>query len=172
MKRIKKHLPTRDQLKNTRSLRFLGDHILEPNLWHFNRYSLSFAFLIGGFCTFLPVPFQSLPCVLLCIWIRCNIPVAVAVVWISNPITMGPMMYFAYRVGGRVLQQERAYSPLDPSFEWFMNQLSDIWQPLIVGSLVCGIVTGVTGFVAVRIYYRWRIHRYKIRKMEERATRT
>ena len=171
MKNFKKHLPTREQLKNTRSLRFLGDHILDPNLWHFNRYSLSFAFLVGGFCTFLPVPFQSIPCVLLCIWIRCNIPVAVVVVWISNPITMGPMMYFAYRVGGRLLQQAPEYSPLDPSFEWFMNQLSDIWQPLIVGCLFCGLVTGVTGFVAVRVYYRWRIHRYKLRKLGERATR-
>jgi len=172
MKRLKRHLPTREQLKNTRSLQFLGHRIQEPNLWHFNRYSLSFAFLVGGFCCFLPFPFQSIPCVMLCIWVRCNIPVAVAVVWISNPITMGPMMYFAYRVGGWLMQKDREYSPVDPSFEWFMDQLTFIWQPLIVGSLFCGVVTGITGFVAVRVYYRWRITRYKQKKREQRAKTT
>ena len=42
---------------------------------------------------------------MLCILRRCNIPIAIAVVWISNPITMGPMMYFAYKLGGAVTGQ-------------------------------------------------------------------
>ena len=87
---------------------------------------------------------------------------------------MGPMMYFAYRVGGWALNQERAYSPVDPSFQWFTNQLGEIWQPLIVGTTLCGIVTGVLGFLAVRLYFRWRVAAYKRRKRAERmaATRT
>jgi uncharacterized protein (DUF2062 family) len=162
--RIKKYLPTRERLKKTRSLQFLGDMILEPNLWHLNRYSLSFAALIGGFCMFLPIPFQMVPAALLCVWIRCNVPVTLLLVWSSNPITMGPMMYFAYRVGLWLLGMENQTNLSDPSFQWFMDQIGQIWQPLILGCLMCGSVVGITGFIAVRLYYRWRVTRYKQRK--------
>ena len=165
---MKRYLPKRERIKNIPALQFLGNRILEPNLWHFNRHSLSFAFLIGGIGCFLPIPFQTLPCVLLSIWIRCNVPVTVAVLWISNPITIGPMMFFAYLVGNRLLGSEQQPTPMDPTFEWFMGQLAGIWQPLILGSLVCGLITGIIGFLTIRIYYRWRIARYKQRKQRQR----
>ena len=167
--RIKKYLPTREQLRKTRSLQFLGDMILEPNLWHFNRYSLSFAALVGGFCAFLPMPFQMIPAAVICVWIRCNVPVTILLVWVSNPITMGPMMYFAYRVGLVLLGQDSQLALEAPNFEWFMDQIGQIWQPLILGCLMCGSVVGVTGFVAVRLYYRWRITRYKQRKRSRQS---
>lgn len=165
---MKRYLPTREKVKQMRELSFLGNRIFEPNLWHFNRYSLSVAFLVGGICTFLPIPFQMIPCVLLCVWVRCNIPLALVVVWISNPITMGPMMFLAYRVGGWVLGIEQEFSPIDPSFEWFTEQISIIWLPLVVGCVVCGVTLGMTGFTAIRLYYRWRITRYKQRKIDAR----
>lgn len=161
---FKRHLPTREQLRNTRSLQFLGHLIFEPNLWHFNRHSLSFAALIGGFCCFLPIPFQMIPAVLLCIWIRCNIPVTIAFVWISNPITLPPMLYFAWHVGAWVLGIERAGPPDEVTLEWFSQQVINGWQPLLLGSVICGSVTGITGFLTIRIYYRWRIARYKHRR--------
>jgi len=165
---LKKYLPTREQIADIRVLSSLRHLLLEPNLWHMTRYSLSFGFLVGGICCFLPIFFQTLPCVLICIWIRCNVPVAVLVVWISNPITMGPMMYFAYRVGGWILGTEQEITLLDPSLEWFIDQLAIIWEPLVVGSLICGVAFGMTGFIAIRLYYRWRIARYKLRKLDAR----
>lgn len=166
--RLKKHLPTREQLRNIRALKFLGERLHEPNLWHFNRHSLSFAFLIGGFCSFLPIPFQTIPCALLAIWLRCNIPVSIVIVWFSNPLTMGPMMYFAYKVGSMLMNQNEGIAPLDASIEWFYNQVAIIWQPLLLGSLVCGLTAGITGFIGVRLYYRWRVSRYKKRKRQAR----
>ena len=162
---LKKYLPTSEQIAQIRVLSSLRHLLLEPNLWHMNRYSLSFGFLIGGFCCFLPIFFQTVPCVLLCVWIRCNVPLAVLVVWISNPITTGPMMYFAYRVGLRILGTEQEIALLNPSLGWFIDQLSIIWQPLLVGSLACGFAFGMAGFIVIRLYYRWRIARYKLRKV-------
>ncbi len=157
---VKKYLPTREQLREVKSLRMLGERIFEPNLWHFNRHSVSFAVLIGAICCFLPIPFQMIPCILLCVMIRCNVPLAVGIVWISNPITMPPMMYFAYRVGTLILDQNNQVLEIDLSLEWLTAQFAVVWQPLLLGSLVCGISTGVTGFIAVRLYWRWRISRY------------
>lgn len=165
---LKKHLPTSEQVAKIRVLSSLRHLLLEPNLWHMNRYSLSFGFLIGGICCFLPIFFQTVPCVLLCVWIRCNVPLAVLVVWISNPITTGPMMYFAYRVGLWVLGTEQEIALLNPSLGWFIDQLSIIWQPLLVGSLACGFAFGIAGFIVIRLYYRWRIVSYKLRKVNAR----
>ena len=157
---LKRYLPSRDQIRETRSLRFLGAVILESNLWHFNRHSLSYAVLIGCICCFLPIPFQMVPCALLCILLRCNIPVAILIVWISNPITYGPMMYFAYTVGLRLLGMATPTIPELLTFDWFLEQLADVWLPLLVGCLICGLITGAIGFLSVRLYYRWRINRY------------
>jgi len=165
---LKKYLPTSKQIAEIRALSFLRHLLLEPNLWHMNRYSLSFGFLIGGICCFLPIFFQSVPCVLLCVWIRCNVPVAVLVVWISNPITFGPMMYFAYRVGLWILGTEQEIELLNPSLKWFVDQISIVWQPIIVGSLACGVAFGMAGFIVIQLYYRWRVSRYKLRKLDAR----
>ena len=163
---LKKYLPSRDQLSKTRSLSFLGNLIFEPNLWHFNRHSLSFAVLIGSIFCFFPIPFQMVPCALLCILIRCNIPVAILLVWVSNPITYGPMMYFAYRVGLGLLGMDTPSIPDSPTFEWFFEQLADIWKPLLSGCLICGFSAGIIGFLVIRLYYRWRIVRYLKRRYQ------
>ena len=164
---LKKYLPSKDQLKKTRSLRFLGDLIFEPNLWHFNRHSLSFAALIGCVFAFLPIPFQMIPCVLICIVIRCNVPVAILLVWVSNPITYGPMMYFAYRVGLGLMGVETLDIPMERNFEWFFEQLTDVWQPLLIGCLACGFSSGIFSFTLIRFYYRWRIADY-LKKRHQR----
>jgi hypothetical protein len=80
------------------------------------------------------------------------------------------MMYFSYRVGLSILGTEQS-TLLNPSLEWFINQLNVIWQPLIVGSLACGIAFGMAGFIAIRLYYRWRIARYKLKKLDARKRR-
>lgn len=157
---LRKYLPTREQLREIKSLQFLGEMIFEPNLWHFNRHSVSYAVLFGLFCCFLPIPFQMIPCVLSCVLIRCNVPLAIALVWTSNPITMPPMMYFAYRVGTGLLGQSNQVVSIDLSLEWLTAQLAIVWQPLLLGSLVCAVTSGLIGFVIVQLYWRWKVSKH------------
>jgi len=157
---LKKYLPTREQLRAQKSLRFLGEMIFEPNLWHMNRHSVSWAFWVGIFCCFLPIPFQMIPCLFICIWIRCNVPISIALVWISNPITMPPMMYATYRLGLLILDQPSQVEGIEISVEWFTAKLSEVWQPLLLGSLLTGFALGALGFMSVRLYWRWRVTRY------------
>lgn len=159
MKKFQKYLPTREQMRDTRSLRFIEHLIFEPNLWHFNRHSVSWAYLIGFFCCFLPMPFQMLPCAILCVWIRCNVPLAMVIVWISNPLTITPLFYFTYRLGIWMLGQPDTFTSIEFSMTWFSQQLSVIWQPLLLGSVTCGLFLGTTSFVIVRIYWRWKVTR-------------
>ena len=91
---IKRYLPSRERVNSIESLRFLGDIRNEPNLWHINRHSVARAFLIGVFLAFIPMPFQMLAAAFGALMINANLPLSVALVWISNPITMPPLFYF------------------------------------------------------------------------------
>ena len=68
-------------------------------MWHINRRSVSTAIFIGLFCAFIPLPSQMLLAALIAIWLKVNLPLSVALVWVSTLITMGPMFYFAYKLG-------------------------------------------------------------------------
>ena len=156
---MKKYLPTKDQVRRQRSLRFLGDVLFENNLWHFNRHSVSYAMLVGWFCCFLPIPFQMVPGLMICIWVGANVPLTLAIIWISNPLTIPPMFYASYRLGAWLLGVPSNVSTISLSWDWLSGQIGAIWQPLILGSLVVGTTLGLIGFASVRLYWRWRVNR-------------
>lgn len=169
----RKYLPSRDRLRKEKSLAFLGEMIFEPNLWHFNRHSVSFAVLVGVFCCFLPIPFQMIPCVLICVWIRCNVPLAIALVWISNPFTMPPMFYTTYKLGTWILGEPNQVSRVDLSWDWLSAQVGVVWEPLLLGSLLTGITLGSLAFIVVRLYWRWKVSRdWSMRRLRKRIAKT
>ena len=92
--------------------------------------------------------FQTLAALVLSIFFRANIPVAFVGIWINNPFTMLPMYYLAYTVGKDVL-----HIPQQPHFQssflWFWHNLNHIWQPFLLGSLICGIVLGLATYLTV-----------------------
>ncbi len=83
---------------------------------------------------------------MLCWVFRCNVPIGVSLVWISNPITMGPIFYFAYKLGTWILGTDIQPEGTEFSFGWLWDNLVGIGYPLLVGSFICGWVSGITGF--------------------------
>jgi uncharacterized protein (DUF2062 family) len=164
---LRRYLPDPREVSENPALRPVGKWLKNPEIWHMNRRSIAGATFIGLFCAFVPIPFQMLLAAVLAIGARCNLPLAVAWVWISNPITIGPMFYFTYRLGAWLLNMEVAVDSIELSFSWLMDNLDDIGYPLIFGSLLCGWVAGVTGFVLVRV--SWRLH--VISRWRERKAR-
>ena len=125
---------------------------------------------IGLFCAFLPIPFQMLVAGALAIVSRCNLPLSVALVWITNPITIPPMFYFSYRLGAWLLDMQLEVDTVVISWAWLGENLGRIGYPLLFGSLVCGWVSGVTGMVVVRLL--WRLHvirRWRARRERRKA---
>ena len=81
---LKRYLPTAADVRANRSLNFLGARLHDPNLWHLNRRSVSIAAAVGGFCAFIPLPVQ-MPCAAIAsLMLRCNMPLALALVWTSS----------------------------------------------------------------------------------------
>jgi uncharacterized protein (DUF2062 family) len=153
---IRRYLPTPEKLREYSALRPLGKLIHNEDIWHLNRRSAAGAVFIGLFCAFLPMPFQMLPAGALAVMFRCNLPISLALVWVTNPLTMPPMFYFSYRLGSWLLGREASVTKLSLSTEWLIDNLVNVGYPLIFGSLVCGWVLGITGFVLMRVL--WRLH--------------
>ena len=121
----------------------------------------------------IPVPSQMLFAAVCAILFRANLPLSVALVWISNPLTMGPIFYFNYVVGTYILGQEASEDlHFELSWDWIINVLGDVWQPLYLGSILVGIILGISSFFVIHVL--WRLHvikHWKLRKERRKLKR-
>ncbi|GAA4652423.1 DUF2062 domain-containing protein [Kistimonas scapharcae] len=166
-KLFQRFMPDPSRLRENRSLNFLGEHMFDPNLWHLNRRTAAMAFFVGIFCAFLPIPFQMLLAAVLAFLLRCNLPLSVALVWITNPFTMPVIFYFTYKVGCYILQTPVSPLGFEASLEWLKTELSRIWLPLYLGSVITGLIAGALSYISIRLFWRWHI----IRNWRERRKR-
>lgn len=162
-------MPTPHKIRASASLKILGEWLHDPNVWHLNRRSASLAFLVGLFCAFLPIPIQMLVAATIAVIVHCNLPLAVALVWITNPFTMGPIFYGAYKIGAFILQTPvHAYS-FALSWEWLSESFINIWKPLLLGSLLCGISSGLVGYFTINWLWRRQVVKRWQTRVQERA---
>jgi len=176
-KLIRRYLPDPHKIRDHKHLRLFGSLLLDPNLWHLNRRSASGAFAVGLFMAFVPMPFQMIPAAAFSILFRVNLPISVALVWITNPITMPPIYYLCYRFGAWVLGTPLKTVEFDISWEWLTTELLRIWQPFLFGSLLVGAVLAVAGYFGIQALWRWHVIRdwekrksqRKLQRAEERS---
>ncbi len=155
---FKKYTPNRDDVKEYKMLNFLGSSLFHEDLWKFNRISFCRATVIGLFWGWMPMMFQMIPAAYCAVVFRANLPLSVAGVWISNPITMPAMMYFAYIFGNNILGLNPIYNEFKLNSEWIISALGNIWEPLLVGTLIIGVVSSVIGYFLMHI--SWKIYAY------------
>jgi uncharacterized protein (DUF2062 family) len=166
---FKRYMPDPASIREHKSLRFLGRLLHDPNLWHLNRHSVSRAMGIGLFAAFMPIPLQMLLAAVLAIIARANMPISVSLVWLTNPITMPPVFYGTYKLGSWLLDMPARSLPDELSWEWISGQLSTVWQPFLLGSLVAGVVFGVAGYCLTQWYWRWWVGRqWRLRRARRR----
>ncbi len=164
---FKRWLPDPATFKKHPALNFMSHLLQDPNLFHLNRHSVSGAFFIGLFVAFLPTPGQMPIAALLGFACRVNVPLSVALVWFSNPVTMPPLFYAAYELGGWVLSTPPTAISLQFSWEWFLEEFPNFWQPLLVGCLLLGVVCGGIGYITMQLFWRWQV----VRNWEKRKQR-
>lgn len=135
--------------------RWLG----HPNLWHLNRRSVPGAVAIGLFCGLIPGPFQMIGAVLLAVPWRKNLPVALAMTFYTNPLTIVPLYLVAYAYG-RLLLGADAAGAQAASFEWdwslqaFIGWATSLGKPLATGLLALAATLAVLGYFATDLAWR------------------
>lgn len=152
---IRRYLPSPDKLRESKALGVFGNLIFAPNLWHLNRKSFSGAFSLGLFAAFIPVPFQMLISAAGALIFRVNLPLSVALVWITNPITMPAIFYFCYLVGAFLLDTPVQSMDFELSTEWLKTELTRIWQPFLFGCLIMAILSSSFGYLFARLFWRY-----------------
>ncbi|MFO8002958.1 DUF2062 domain-containing protein [Thioalkalivibrio sp.] len=168
-KLIKKWFPAYESVRGHRALEMLGPRLRAPDLWHLNRRSVAGAFAVGLFVAFLPIPMQMLLAAAIAIWLRVNLPISVLLVWISNPLTMPPIFYTAYRIGRWILDEPRRSLRVEMTMDWLTGDLLTIWKPLLTGSLVLAVLASAIGYLVIRVLWWFSVmERLKVRRLRLR----
>ncbi|CCQ11850.1 hypothetical protein PALB_27510 [Pseudoalteromonas luteoviolacea B = ATCC 29581] len=158
-KTIQRFMPDHNKIKEQKSLKIFGSLLHDANLWHLNRRSARGAFAIGLFFAFIPVPFQMVLAAALAIPCRVNLPISVALVWITNPLTMPPIFYVAYLVGAAVLGQEQQPFHFEANLQWLSESMSTIGPAFITGSLVCAFSASIIGYFGIDLLWRRSVNK-------------
>jgi len=165
---IKKWIPSAESIKSSKSLRFLGKLIDDPNLFHFNRRSVSLAFFWGIMIGLLPpIPVHTPAAALAALVSRCNLPLAIAVVWVGNPVTIPFIMFMSYHLGRFILHVEPIAS-LEFSWAWLSTQFGLIWKPYLVGSFVGAFAIASVSYCLTNFMWRWNVRRKWQARQEKR----
>lgn len=144
-------------------LKILGPLLHDRRLWALTRRSVPGAVAVGLFTMYLPPFGQYLIAAVAAALLRVNLPIAVSLVWITNPLTIPPLFYFSYCLGCALLGQPS--HALEASFWFDWHSWLSVLYPLALGNLVCGTVLAVLGYAAAVCYWRWHlVYRLKQRK--------
>lgn len=145
-------------------------HLLhDPRLWAVRRRWVVPAFALGLFIAFMPFPGHTLMGALSALALRVNIPVAAVSTWVSNPATMGPMYYLAYKLGAVLLGAEEKAFGFSMTFDWVTHTFVNIWQPMLLGCVLLGAAAAFIGYVTLDVLWRISIANYKSRKRGQRG---
>jgi uncharacterized protein (DUF2062 family) len=180
---FRKYLPSHESVRQNRHIRFFGAALHHPNLWHLNRKSVAGGTAVGLFCGLVPGPLQMLSAALLAILFRVNLPVAVILTWYTNPFTIVPLYYIAYKLGMFVTGGNSRSLPggdLDllglPIADWvpaLLTWLAAMGKPFLLGLFLLALILAVSGYLLALA--AWRVHVMlswkKRRRMRSFATR-
>ena len=161
---FKRLLPEHQVFRQHRQIGKLGNILHDPNIFHLNRHSAAGGIAIGLFLAFMPIPGQMFLAALLAIYFHVNLPLAVMFVFVTNPITIPPLFYLCYRIGAYILQKQPRKLNFELSMDWFSGVIYEIWDALLLGSLLLGTLSALAGYIIVRLLWRIAI----VRKWEER----
>lgn len=166
-KYLRKVLPSHDTLRNHRYLQRLGPRLGHHRLWQLHRRSVAGGVAVGMVSGLVPGsnPVQFLVAAAGAVALRVNLPLAVLATLYSNPFTILPLYYAAFRLGVFITGAdadampdvsfslgERGWSELVPAaLEW----LASLGKPLAIGIPSLALLLGAAAYVLVD--WSWRI---------------
>ena len=156
-KTVRRFIPDGKAVLETPTLGHFKARINNSKLLNINRHSVSLAVYVGVFCAFMPIPAQTILALLMCYWLGANFPIAAICIWISNPITIPPMFYLTYRLGSMLLGTEPIALKISFSLDWLMELSNQVLLPLLVGSVLSGIILATAGYLLVLQLWKWKV---------------
>lgn len=145
-----KKVPRQRHVRGTWLHRMLGDCLFAPGLWRPSGNKVAAGVATGLFWAMMPIPFQMVPAGATAYFLRFNVPAAITLVWVTNPVTWPVILYWQYRLGAWLLGQK---GPPDAQAS-LLSSLSGVPLPLLLGCLVCGAIIAPVSYIAAAVLWR------------------
>lgn len=174
MKRLRDWLPSAESIRTNRWLRWLGPALHHPRLWHISRRGVALGMALGFFFGLL-VPLAQIPLsAAAAVALRANVPAAVVSTLVTNPVTLGPLYYAAWRLGSMLLGEpaEAPSVPIGvveegaPDESWWeeaRRRILGVGKPLMLGLSILATVVGIATYFLVSVAWKlsvlWKRHR-------------
>lgn len=139
--------------------------------WSLNRRSVTRAVALGCFIAFIPPFIPHTPmAILLSIVLRVNIPVTLAAIFITNPLTMVPLYYAAYWLGCHVL----GLAPVTKAMllkagphSWHALSAGPILKPFVLGCFILSICVAALAYVILGLSWHLALvyHFYRRKRL-------
>jgi len=176
-------MPSHDAIRQNRHIARFGPRLQHHDLWRFRRRSVAGGVAAGMLAGLVPGsnPVQFTLAAIIAIVFRVNLPIAVIVTLYSNPFTIVPLYFAAFKLGQLVLLQGNGGIPplafgLEGKSlrEWLpaaLDWLASVGKPLLVGLPLLAVILAVIGYFAVD--WAWRLHVCYLwrRRRRQRAAR-
>lgn len=103
-------------LKQNRFKRWFARHFMDKVVWKPTRHTFAGGVAVGLFAMMLVIPGQMGIAAVLAAMFRVNIPIAVVVTWITNPVTMAPVAWWEIEFGNWFIEAVGMGNP--PPLDW------------------------------------------------------
>ena len=139
---------------------FLDKHKLPREYFATTRRSVTKGVLVGLFWGFIPMPFQMAGVIATTPFFRFNVPIGLATVWLSNPITYPPLWYLEYKTGNLILGRQ-GIDNIDLTMQWFSSHWDDIVLPLYVGTAFYSTIVSYLIYLGLNWLWKRSVHKEK-----------
>jgi uncharacterized protein (DUF2062 family) len=132
---------------------------IAPEFLSTNRKMVSRAVFVGIFIAFIPMPLHMLSVLAIASLVNFNIPIALAMCWLSNPFTMPPIYYMEYLTGSFFLGNNPP--DVELTLEWFSANIDLVFVNLYVGTAFYSVVGSLIGYWLVNCFWKLSVKRDK-----------
>lgn len=168
-------VPSRESLEANRFVKPFAHRLLRSELWRFTRRSVPRGVALGLFVGVMIPLAHFVVAAFLAVFVRANIPSALAATFIGFPVIYVALVALAYRIGEFLLHVD-AMTGVQPIGETLQNtQSGDLLQRLTgagldtaLGLLVIASVLAAVGYLASGIFWRWWVARRRRTRLAAR----
>lgn len=164
-----KWLPDRHNLKVHPWLQPIAARLFDLQLWRFQNEAVARGVAIGTFWAFAIPVGQTFVSMAHCVWMRGNIPVAVAMTMVTNPLTIGFWLWLAYQVGSYILGESA--SQFTTQGASIAAWLAEYGWPTLLGMALFAVGGAALGYLSVKLIGRLQLGHKRSRRSARAANR-
>lgn len=171
MDKLRKYMPTREEMAKNRLLAPIAHRFLTPELWRFTRRSVPRGVALGLFAAFIIPVGQVFLAAFMALPSRANVPVAALTTFVTNPLTLPFWLLVANRVGTVTLQLDSdttglaAGSMETEAWGWFVEFFQQAGVT-VFGFALLAVVSAALGYIIAGWVWRVIVARKRAKRLK------